>query len=256
MTEPTPLAARWSAGDTTFGVWATIDSPFAAELIAEEGPDYLCLDGQHGLIGLDTQIAMLQAVRGSATVPVVRVPNHDPALIGQALDFGAAGVIVPMVRTPREAQAIVRAFRYQPDGIRSYGPARAALTLGGTPRTGLSSVACILMLETADALDHVQEIAAIDGIDALYIGPSDLSLALGFDAVPAWGEPALDDALARVLAACRAHGVAAGVHCGDGASGRRHMELGFRMITVATDAHMLVRGVRAELAAARGSMER
>jgi len=248
-----PLTARWAAGETTFGVWGTLDSAFAAELIAAEGPDYLCLDQQHGIIGLDSAVAMLQAVRGSATAPVVRVPNHDPALIGQALDIGAAGVIVPMVGTPAEAEALVRAFRYQPHGVRSYGPARAAMTLGGTPRTGLSDVACILMLETAGALEHVEAIAALDGVDALFVGPADLSLALGFDAAPAWGEPALDDALARVVAACREHGIVAGIQCGDGASARRHQELGFRMITVATDASVLARAVRDELAAARGA---
>ena len=248
-----PLTVRWNAGETTFGVWGTLDSAFAAELIAEEGPDYLCLDQQHGLLGLDRVVACLQAVRGSATAPVVRVPNHDPALIGQALDLGAAGVIVPMVSTPAEAEALVRAFRYQPDGVRSYGPARAALTLGGTPRRELSEVACILMLETASALAHVEELAALDGVDALFVGPADLSLALGFDAAPAWGEPALDDALTRVVEACRAHGVVAGIQCGDGAAARRHEALGFRMITVATDASILARAVRDELAAARGA---
>lgn len=248
-----PLTARWAAGETTFGVWGTLDSPFAAELIAEEGPDYLCLDQQHGILGLDSVVACLQAVRGSATAPVVRVPNHDPALIGQALDLGAAGVIVPMVGTPAEAAELVRAFRYQPDGVRSYGPARAALTLGGTPHDGLSGVACILMLETAGALEHVEAIAALDGVDALFVGPADLSLALGFETAPAWGEPALDAALARVVEACRAHGVAPGIQCGDGAAARRHQELGFRMITVATDARVLAHGVRAELAAARGA---
>ncbi len=248
-----PLTARWAAGETTFGVWGTLDSGFAAELIAAEGPDYLCLDQQHGLIGLDTAVTMLQAVRGSETAPVVRIPNHDPALIGQALDLGAEGVIVPMVGTPDEAEALVRAFRYQPDGVRSYGPARAALTRGGTPRGELSEVACILMLETAGALEHVEAIAALDGVDALFVGPADLSLALGFDTVPAWGEPALDDALARVVSACREHGIAAGIQCGDGAAARRHAELGFQMVTVATDASALTRAVRHELAAARGA---
>ena len=249
-----PLTARWAAGETTFGVWGTLDSAFAAELIAAEGPDYLCLDQQHGIIGLDSAVAMLQAVRGSATAPVVRVPNHDPALIGQALDIGAAGVIVPMVGTARRRRKrwCARSATSRTASA-SYGPARAALTLGGTPRTGLSDVACILMLETAGALEHVEAIAALDGVDALFVGPADLSLALGFDAAPAWGEPALDDALARVVAACREHGIVAGIQCGDGASARRHQELGFRMITVATDASVLARAVRDELAAARGA---
>jgi 4-hydroxy-2-oxoheptanedioate aldolase len=245
-----PLTARWAAGETTFGVWGTIDSAFAAELIAAEGPDYFCCDQQHGLIGLDTLVSMLQAVHGSGCVAVARVPNHDPALIGQALDAGAAGVIVPMVSTPAEAAQLVRAFRYQPDGVRSYGPARAALTLGSKRPGPLSEVACILMIETASALQHVEEIAALPGVDALFVGPADLALALGSTPGGA-DEPVLREALTRVVDACRRHGVTPGIQCRDGASARRHQELGFRMITVATDASVLQRAVRDELAVAR-----
>jgi 4-hydroxy-2-oxoheptanedioate aldolase len=247
-----PLKARWAAGETTFGVWGTIDSSFTAELLAGEGPDFFCCDQQHGVIDYQLMVAMFQGVRASGSVPISRVPNHDVMLIGKTLDAGALAVIVPMVSTPKEAAQLVSACRYQPAGVRSYGPIRAGMALGSTQPEPLSDVACVLMIETASALGHVDAIAATPGVDALYIGPADLCLSLGLP--PTFDRPEAEyrDSLAAVLAACERHGVVPGIQCTSGDMARRYEEMGFRLITVASDANTLRSAVRAQLDAARG----
>jgi 4-hydroxy-2-oxoheptanedioate aldolase len=246
------LTERWAAGETTFGVWGTIDSSFTAELIAAERPDFFCCDQQHGVLDYQRMVTILQGVRASGSTAIARVPNHDPMLIGKTLDAGADGVIVPMVRTPEEAALLAAACRYQPQGIRSYGPSRAAITAGSREPRALERVACILMIETASALEHVDAIAATPGVDALYVGPADLSLSLGLDPGFERPEPAFRDAIDAVLAACRRHGIAAGVQCGNGAMARRQAERGFQLIAVATDADVLRNAIAGELDAARG----
>jgi 4-hydroxy-2-oxoheptanedioate aldolase len=249
---PGTLTERWAAGETTFGVWGTIGSSFTAELIASEGPDFVCCDQQHGILDYQQMVGMLQGVRAGGSIPIARVAGHDPMLIGKTLDAGAEGVVVPMVRTPEEAATLASAFRYQPEGIRSYGPSRAAITAGSRQPAALEAVACILMIETASALEHVDAIAATPGVDALYVGPADLSLSLGLEPGFERPEAGFRDAIDAVLDACRRHGVAAGIQCRDGAMASRHAERGFQLVAVASDADQLRAAVRAELAAARG----
>ena len=247
------LKARWAAGETTFGVWGTIDSSFTAELICSEGPDFFCCDQQHGVVDYQTMVSIFQGVRASGSIPVSRVPNHDLMLIGKTLDAGALGVIVPMVSTPAEAEALVSAFHYQPAGVRSYGPVRAGMVLGSTQPAGLTAdVACILMIETASALESVDAIAATPGVDALYIGPADLSLSLGLPPTFDQQVPEYQDAIAAVVAACERHGIVAGIQCTNGDMAARYAAMGFRFVTVASDANTLRSAVRGQLDAARG----
>jgi 4-hydroxy-2-oxoheptanedioate aldolase len=247
-----PLKARWAAGETTFGVWGTIDSSFTAELLAGEHPDFLCCDQQHGVIDYQLMVAMFQGIRAGGSVPISRVPNHDVMLIGKTLDAGAMGVIVPMVQTPEEAARLVSAFRYQPAGLRSYGPVRAGMVHGSNQPEPLSDVACILMIETASALEHVDAIAGTPGVDALYVGPADLCLSLGLPPTFDRPEPEYREALTAVLAACERHVIAPGIQCTSGEMARRYEEMGFRLVTVASDANTLRSAMRAQLDSARG----
>jgi 4-hydroxy-2-oxoheptanedioate aldolase len=221
-----------------------------AELAAAAGYDYVCIDLQHGLSDEWTMVSMLQATGAAGGTALVRPTWNEPGLIMRALDLGAAGVIIPLVSSPAEAERAVEACRYPPVGTRSYGPSRAELVLGSSVPEELAAAAlCFVMIETREGLDQVEEIAATPGLDGLYIGPSDLSLALGI--TPRVGGPELEQAIARVLEAAHAHGLIAGMHCGSGEAARARAEQGFDMVTVVVDAALFAASIARELADAR-----
>jgi 4-hydroxy-2-oxoheptanedioate aldolase len=158
---------------------------------------------------------------------------------------------VPLIGSGEEAARAVRACRYPPQGSRSYGPARAQLVLGSDATEDLAAGAlCIVMVETREGLDRLEEIAATPGLDGIYIGPSDLSLALGL-APPALGTPELETAIVRIREVSHAHGLLAGMHCADGTAARARAAEGFDLVTVAVDSAVYSAAVAGELAAAR-----
>ena len=188
MTTGNSLKEAWAAARKTFGAWLTIPSSLSAELVAELRPDYVCVDQQHGAIDYGSMVPMLQAIRAAGATPITRVVGNDAALIMKALDAGALGVIVPLVSSQAEAARAVAACRYPPMGTRSYGPVRAAHVLGSTSPTDLAEgVVCLVMVETREGLDRVEEIAATPGLDGIYVGPADLALSFGLPpASTAW----------------------------------------------------------------------
>lgn len=247
------LLDAWAREEVTFGLWGTLGGPYLAEIAAAEGFAYHCIDRQHGMVAEEAVAPMLTAIQGQGVSALVRVPANEPWLIMQALDAGADGVVVPMVGDGAEAAAAVAACRYPPDGTRSYGPTRATLAHGSTDPRRLSEVACIPMIETARGLANLEEIVATPGLDAIYIGPSDLALALGIPPDRGGSHPAHGEAIARILTTCRRRGVTPGIQCPDGVSARARAEQGFRMVSVGNDMATLRRGLAAELATARGS---
>ena len=255
---PRPGAARlrqkWRAGEPALGLWAAIPTSLTAELGAAAGYDYICVDLQHGLSDERTMVSMLQATVAAGSTPLVRVAWNEPGLIMRALDLGAAGVIVPLVGGRGEAARAVQACRYPPDGTRSYGPSRAELVIGSSAPVELAAAAlCFVMVETRDGLEHVEEIAATPGLDGIYIGPSDLSLALGL--VPRVGGPVLEEAIQRVREAAHANGLIAGMHCADGKAARARAAEGFELITVAVDSSLFKATIARELETARSSRQ-
>jgi 4-hydroxy-2-oxoheptanedioate aldolase len=242
------LRARWQAGEPAFGLWSAMPASITVELAAAAGYDYVCIDLQHGLSDEWTMVSMLQAAAPIA--PLVRTAWNEPGLIMRALDLGAAGVIVPLVGSGAEAARAVDACRYPPDGTRSYGPSRAELVIGSSAPDELAAAAlCFVMVETRDGLERVDEIAATPGLDGIYIGPSDLSLALGL--TPRAGGPPLESAIARVRHAAHAHGLIAGMHCSSGADARARAAEGFELVTVAVDASLFRATIARQLAEAR-----
>lgn len=168
------------ARERAIGYWAMLDAPAAVERLGLVGYDYVCLDGQHGLFGYQGMLnglIALDAAGGSA--PIARVDANNPTSICRALDAGAVGVIVPLVDDAEQAAAAVAATRYPPEGVRSYGPARSALRIGPEPAAANEQVAVLAMIETPRGLANVERICATPGLDAVYIGPSDLRLAVG-----------------------------------------------------------------------------
>jgi 4-hydroxy-2-oxoheptanedioate aldolase len=251
MATANPLLAAWADGRTTYGIWCTMPGSVPAEFIARQGPDYVCVDYQHGLIDHSNGVPMMQAIQAGGSTPIARVGWNEPARIMAVLDAGVYAVIVPMVNNAEEAARAVSACRYPPAGIRSYGPVRAKDVLGTADPDGLADVACLVMVETADGIRNVEEIAATEGVAGIYIGPSDLALAMGLRPHHSPPEPEFVQVIADIMAACRRHGIAAGIQCANGDIAATYAEQGFDMITVASDAAVLAAAVRAQLAAAK-----
>lgn len=234
------IRTRWQAGEAVLTAWLQIPSAFSAELLAHAGFDCLTIDVQHGLIDYAAAVAMLQAIATTACIPLARVPWNEPGAIMKLLDAGAYGIICPMISTAEEAAAFAAACRYPPQGIRSYGPKRAMLYAGDDyMEHANATILAIAMIETAEGLANVDAIAAVPGIDALYIGPADLSLALGRTQRMDQTDPVLVAALDTILAAARRHGKVAGLHTGSPAYARRMIDQGFQFMTVQTDAAYL-----------------
>jgi len=231
----------------------TVPGSVGAEILAEAGADYVCADQQHGVIDYDSMVPMLQAIRAEGAAPITRALSNDPFLIMKALDAGALGVIVPLVNDAAEAARAVSACRYPPRGMRSYGPVRAARVIGSrNPEDLAGEVLCIVMVETREGLDRVEEIAATPGLDGIYVGPTDLALSLGLPPTLDIREDEHARAVERIRVACHRNGIAAGIHSASGESAREHAEAGFDMVTVAADAALLSSASRREVSVARG----
>ncbi|GAF49692.1 HpcH/HpaI aldolase family protein [Rhodococcus wratislaviensis] len=248
------FAARLRGRERIVGYWSVIDSPVSTEWLAHVGWDYIALDLQHGLIGYSGMVAGLTAIDASgSTVGMIRVESNDPTPIGRALDAGAAGVIVPLVNTAEEAAQAVAAATYPPAGVRSYGPMRSQLRIGPNPADANRDTIVVVMIETPQGLASVEEICAVPGLDGVYVGPSDLRLAVG-GAHP--NDPSVDDefeaALVRVREAAAAAGIAAGIHTPDGAVAARRLAEGYTFATVASDLTHLKAASAAHLKAATG----
>jgi 4-hydroxy-2-oxoheptanedioate aldolase len=242
---PSNLRTIWNSGGTAINGWLSIPSGYAAEVMAHQGWDSLTIDMQHGVIDYAAAVAMLTAISTTATVPVVRVPWLDPGILMKVLDAGAYGVICPMINSRADAQALVAATHYQPRGVRSYGPVRA--TLYGGPdylQQADDTVVVFAMIETRQAIDNLDEIMSVPGLDAVYIGPADLSISLGcapaFDDV----EPPVAEAIERILTSAKRYGLIAGIHNGSPESARRRGERGFGFVTVSSDARLMSDGAQ------------
>jgi 4-hydroxy-2-oxoheptanedioate aldolase len=248
------LAARIRRREPVLGYWVVLDCPPATERLARTGYDYIVIDAQHGLLDYaGVRDALMAIDAGGSAVGLVRVEANLPTPIGKALDAGAGGVIVPLVSTEAEAAAAVAAARYPPSGIRSYGPMRSGLRIGPTPAEANEATVVLAMIETPEGLDNVEAIAATPGLDGLYIGPSDLTIAVGGTSPT---DPAVtaefDRALIRVLAACDAAGITAGIHTFSGEQAATRLAAGFTFVSISADLSHLEQAAVAHLDVARG----
>lgn len=248
-----PLIDAWNNGRQTYGFWTTMPGSVAAEIIARQDVDYVSVDYQHGLLSIDAGIPMIQAITAAGKPAVARVPWNEPSQIMHVLDLGVDAVIVPMVDSAADARKAASATLYPPRGSRSYGPVRAREILGSAKPEDLEHAALMVMVETAGAVRDIEEIAQVPGVTGVYIGPSDLSLALGYDPSNGPTEAGLQHTVESILATCQKHGIFAGIHCPNGAVARRYAELGFDMLTIGSDSSTLASAVRREAQAARGT---
>ena len=241
----------WREDKPALGGWLSIGNTFAAEVMAAQDLDWLCLDMQHGVIGYDTAVPMLQTILATGVTPIVRVPWCEPAMIMKMLDAGAYGIIAPLVNDCAEAEAAAAACRYPPRGIRSFGPTRAAYYAGFDYFAHANDqILCIPQIETVEALDNLDDIVSVPGIDAAYIGPMDLTISMGMEPEMDGEAPEYVKARRRVVEGCRKHGVVAGVHSTPITAPKR-VEEGFRMILATTDVRSLVSAAREDIRTVR-----
>ena len=246
------LRALWKSGGAAVNGWLAIPNSFSAETMAHQGWDSLTIDLQHGVIDYQSMIPMLQAISTTNTVPIVRVPWLEAGILMKSLDAGAYGVICPMINTREDAQKLVAWTHYAPRGTRSFGPVRALLYGGADyPQHANDTIVTFAMIETAQALDNLDAILSVEGLDAIYIGPSDLSLALGCRPVFDDLDPKAQQAVDHILARAKAHGVVAGIHNGSTDGARARMASGFQFLTVSSDARLMAAGSQQVLKAMR-----
>ncbi|MGH8787738.1 MAG: aldolase/citrate lyase family protein [Cupriavidus necator] len=225
------------------GLWLALADPYTAELCAACGYDWLLIDGEHAPNDLRTTLAALQAVAPYPAHPVVRVPKGDDALIKQVLDLGAATLLVPMVETVGQAEQLARAMRYPPRGIRGVGSSIARSGRWSLHPDYLQvandRVCLLVQVETHQAMDHIEQIAAVDGVDGVFIGPADLAASMGYLGQAA--HPQVKAAIEAGIAAINRAGKAAGLLCTDEALARHYMALGACFVAVAVDTSLLLR---------------
>ncbi|MFT7723613.1 MAG: aldolase/citrate lyase family protein [Roseateles sp.] len=245
------------AGRTAVAGWISLDSAYAAELAGCSGFDAVVIDCQHGMAGHAQMLAMLQALSHTPAVPLVRVSQNNLAEINRALDAGAWGVICPLVNTAAEALAFGRACRYPLDGAagdRSFGPARGLLVGGADyPQQANAAILALAMIETQAGLDAVDAIAAVPQIDGLFIGPSDLGIALGLGPGASHEHPVLATAIRRIQQACAAAGKVAGIWCGSAEMARAMQAQGFQLVVPGHDAIWLKAEIARRLAVLRAA---
>jgi 4-hydroxy-2-oxoheptanedioate aldolase len=229
-----------------------------AEVFAYEGYDYVGIDCQHGLIGYESMVWLLTSLGHTGATSLVRVPSNDPSAIGRALDAGADGIIVPMVNSGVEAESAVAACRYAPLGTRSFGPIRANLLADRSqPGTTGRRLLSFAMVETAVAVEHVDEICSTEGLDGIYVGPYDLALTMGeTSTIPDQWSKDHARALGTVLDACRRTGTIAGIHAMTSGEAERYIAAGFDMVTIASDLGLFRAAARQHLGVARNLARR
>lgn len=251
------LRTIWQAGGAVLNGWLHIPSSWSAEVMAHQGWDSLTIDTQHGMLDFQVVVTMLQAISTTSTVPMVRVSWNEPGVIMKMLDAGAYGIICPMINTRAEAEAFVGACRYYPQGYRSLGPTRASVYAGPDyAKYANETIVTMAMIETAEAVKNVEEIVSVPGLDAIYVGPGDLSLTLTGKGGTDLTYPRFMEALETILAATEKHGVVAGIHTNSSDYALKMIEKGFQFVTVMTDTRLLtlassqivsaVKGVKAE----------
>jgi 4-hydroxy-2-oxoheptanedioate aldolase len=238
----TDIIKNIRAGRTSIGVWGSSGSPLVTEVVARTHPDWILLDTQHGAVTESSLLPLMTAIAAGGSTPLVRVRPDDPSLIMRALDLGAAGVVVPMVSTPEQARSAVAATRYPPLGNRSFGPLHGYQATPGEPFDPL----CLVMIETAEGVERIDEIVSIDGLDGVFVGPADLALGLGVGPVAYDSLGAVHDAVKTIFGAARSRDLVAGAAGFSPAMTTELLDLGGRFISAGSDLGYVTAGAAAD----------
>lgn len=249
------LKEIWAEGRPSINGWLSIGNAFTAEIMAAQGYDSVSIDIQHGALDYNSVLPMFQAMRASGVVPMARVPWLEPGIIMKVLDAGAYGVICPMINTAAQAAEFVSYLRYPPNGLRSFGPTRVSFAAGPNyAGEANDQILAFAMVETKQAMENLDAIAATPGLDGIYVGPADLTFSLTDGRLaPAFDreEPEMIEALQRIVAACKRNGIRAALHCGTPEYAARAVRWGFDMTTVSGDTRLLAAAASASVATFR-----
>jgi 4-hydroxy-2-oxoheptanedioate aldolase len=251
------LKQRWQQDKATVNGWLAIPNGFSAEVMAQSGWDSVTVDLQHGVQDYLSMVSCFQAMQPHPPVPMVRVPWNEPGIIGKVLDGGAYGVICPMVNTREQAENFISYCKYPPRGTRSNGPIRAGVYGQGTAyqKTANEEILCIPMIETQQAIDNLDAILDVPGIDAIYVGPSDLGFSLGLEPKADREEPQILRIYDRLIAETSRRGIFAGIHCNTPTYAARAIGMGYKFVTIMNDSGLLATAARAAVAAVRKEAE-
>lgn len=261
MSTPFSLARRLRGGETVFTAWCNLASPLVAETLAREGFSAVTIDQQHGLWDTVATVNAIAAVHHAGAAPIVRVPLAQFPIVSRCLDFGAEGVIAPLINTAADARAFAAAAKFPPLGERSWGPHRA-MTFGGMadPRAHLREAndltVTIAMIETRPALDNLDAVLATPGVDAIFVGPSDLSIALSNGAVLDPHSSDVERALDGIVAAAQKAGKVPGVYCQNAERAVALAGRGFRFLAVGSDLQFLRAGAAAQVTMLKADIRR
>ena len=229
-----PVKEKLVNGEVAIGTFIGIGHPDVTEKLSALGYDWLLLDGEHSPMSFETMQNLMQAMKGSATIPIVRVQWNDPVVIKRALDIGAYGILIPWVNNKEEAEAAIAACKYPPTGIRGVGPRRAALATGPDYLgTANDNILVAVQIETVEAVKNIDEILAVNGVDTVYIGPFDLCMSM-YGTPPKWDDPKYLEAFDIVLKAAEKAGKPAGMFAAS-SNIEWAVEKGFKFISIDSD---------------------
>jgi 2-keto-3-deoxy-L-rhamnonate aldolase RhmA len=236
------LKRRLKAGDQLYGTWITIESPIMSELMSSLGFDYFVIDTEHSPLDILMAQTLIQAMRpDTKTTPIVRVWWNDLVAIKRALDIGAYGVLVPWINNREEAELAVKATRYGPDGLRGNGPRRASMFDPAYLQTADQEIMVVVQIETKNAVQNIEEICSVEGVDATYIGPADLSASYGH--LGNMSHPDVQKAIDMVFDASKEAGIGTGIHQASGSSIPERMRKGYNLVTLGNDLIYAKKGV-------------
>ena len=245
-----------SSGQPARGAWLGIPSPSSARLIARLPLDWLVVDAEHAPIDAQTLSLMVAAIAAAdGPAPIVRLSQSTVENIKHALDTGASGIIAPMINTPAEAEQVVAWAKFPPQGQRSFGSAYAGLAFDQSMneylRTANEQTIVAIQIESAAALEHLDAIFDVKGIDLVFVGPVDLSISLGLEPLPENPDPTFQRALARIIGSARPHRLPLGIFCSNGKAAAERIRQGFQFVNVASDTNGVVRFIQSELDASQ-----
>lgn len=241
------LKQKLMKNENAFGTFIMTSGLDTAEILAHAGADCIMIDGEHGSMDLETAGRMVSIIRGTPTMPLLRVAGNDPALIKRGLDTGAAGIMIPMVNTKEEAKKAVKLCKYPPVGVRGMGAGRAILFGSGAEefetyfKNANDEVLVIVQIEHIQAVENIYEILSVPGIDIAFVGPLDLSTSMGLSGQLT--HPELQKQYLKVVEACQEHNVTPGIMSWAGGM-EQHLDMGFKLLLGGIDAAILYKGVR------------
>ena len=242
----------WAKEKGAINAWCSIPSAVTAEMMSMNDFDSITIDMQHGLVDYQVALNILQVISGSDKTPMVRVPWNEPGIIMKSLDAGALGIICPMINTPEDAINFVGATRYAPEGHRSSGPTRALMVHGANYHNEANQkIISLAMIETVEALENVEKIAATEGLTGIYIGPSDLSISMGFNPGLDRVEPEMISAINKIYDACKSNNIKVGIHCLSPTYLKEKLSNGYDLATLASDVRIYAEGISNKIKEAR-----